>query len=88
MNLHLRSFRPVAALAVLALLAAPALPGGSVHAAPFSDVGAGFWASEDIQAGASFGFMNGYPDGSFKPNATVTRAEFAAMLVRALGLPA
>lgn len=33
----------------------------------------------------SLGLLTGYPDGSFKPDATITRAEFAAVIVRALG---
>lgn len=33
------------------------------------------------------GVVTGYPDGTFKPTATVTRAEFAAMMTRALAIP-
>ncbi len=33
------------------------------------------------------GIVTGYPDGTFKPTATVTRAEFAAMMTRALAIP-
>lgn len=46
-------------------------------------------AGEDqagIEALASRGIINGYADGSFRPEATMTRAEFAAIVVRALGL--
>jgi hypothetical protein len=32
------------------------------------------------------GIIAGYPDGTFKPNADITRAEFATMLAKALGL--
>jgi hypothetical protein len=34
----------------------------------------------------SLNLLTGYPDGTFKPAATITRAEFAAVVVRALGL--
>ena len=39
-----------------------------------------------IEALASRGIINGYADGSFRPGATMSRAEFAAIVVRALGL--
>lgn len=48
------------------------------------DVPAGFWAQEQIQYGAGLGLLAGYPDGSFRPNGTISRAEFLAVLERAL----
>jgi hypothetical protein len=47
----------------------------------------GHWAQGDIELLASKLIVDGQPDGSFAPNQTITRAEFAALLVRALGLP-
>jgi hypothetical protein len=47
----------------------------------------GHWAQAYIERAADFGIINGYADGSFRPNNPVTRVEFAAMLVRALDLP-
>ncbi|MCJ8013651.1 discoidin domain-containing protein [Paenibacillus sp. KQZ6P-2] len=44
------------------------------------------WAAVDIEKAVQKGIVNGYPDGTFRPNGAVTRAEFAAMLVRALKL--
>lgn len=49
----------------------------------FSDI-AGNWAEDHIKHAVSLGLVKGYPDGSFKPNHTVTRAEFAVMLMNAL----
>jgi hypothetical protein len=46
----------------------------------------GHWAQSDIQRMANKLIVNGTADGTFDPNRTVTRAEFVAMLVRALGL--
>ena len=40
-----------------------------------------------VEALASRGIISGYEDGSFRPDASLTRAEFAALTVRALGLP-
>jgi hypothetical protein len=53
----------------------------------FSDT-AGHWAQGDLRIAASQLIVDGYPDGTFKPEGTVTRAEFVAMLVRSLDLPA
>lgn len=44
------------------------------------------WAQKNIEELVASGAVAGYPDGTFKPNHTVTRAEFAAMLVKALKL--
>jgi len=52
----------------------------------FSDVPAGFWASNDINKLASAGIITGYPDRTFKPNLPVSRAEFASMLISGLNL--
>ncbi|WP_256757814.1 S-layer homology domain-containing protein [Cohnella sp. WQ 127256] len=49
----------------------------------FSDI-AGHWAEASIKQAVRSGIVKGYPDGSFKPNRTVTRAEFAVMLMNAL----
>lgn len=42
--------------------------------------------AKTIGLAAKLGIINGYADGAFKANAEVTRAEFATMLVKALGL--
>lgn len=47
----------------------------------------GHWAQVDIERLANKLIVDGRPNGLFDPNATITRAEFAALLVRALGLP-
>ncbi|MCW3795755.1 S-layer homology domain-containing protein [Paenibacillus sp. LS1] len=44
------------------------------------------WAGEDIQQMANKLIVDGRPDGSFAPEQPITRAEFTAMLVRAMGL--
>ncbi len=53
----------------------------------FSDVSESHWAADDIATLTSAGFLNGYPDGSFKPNQPATRAEFAAILASLANLP-
>ncbi|WP_232231461.1 immunoglobulin-like domain-containing protein [Paenibacillus sp. HW567] len=42
------------------------------------------WAKTAIQQAVDLGIVKGYPDGSFKPNGEVNRAEFASLLVRAM----
>ena len=54
----------------------------------FSDVPASSWAYDAIASLSGQGYITGYPDGTFKPSNNITRAEFANMLVKALGLNA
>ncbi|MCY7323012.1 MAG: S-layer homology domain-containing protein [Phormidesmis sp. CAN_BIN36] len=49
----------------------------------FSDVSSNYWASGFIQELASRNVIKGFPDGSFRPNDPVTRAQFAAMIRQA-----
>lgn len=60
----------------------------TLQAAPatFSDVPTSYWGYPAISSLSSKGIVSGYPDGTFKPEASITRAEFATMLVNALGL--
>ncbi len=52
-------------------------------ATTFPDVGTDFWAYPFIQTLAQRGVITGFPDGSFRPNQPVQRAEFAAMIQQA-----
>lgn len=49
----------------------------------FSDI-AGHWAEASIKQAVKDGIAKGYDDGTFKPGKTITRAEFAVMLMNAL----
>ncbi len=46
----------------------------------------GHWAQENINKLVAIGAIKGYPDGSFKPDKTISRAEFATVLVKAFKL--
>ncbi|MEK8129014.1 InlB B-repeat-containing protein [Paenibacillus filicis] len=48
----------------------------------FTDVLAGHWAKAAIDRVTKMGLMEGYPDGSFKPEQTITRAELASLVAR------
>jgi S-layer homology domain len=50
----------------------------------FPDVASNYWAAGFINELVSRGIIAGFPDGSFKPDAPVTRAQFAAMVQKAL----
>jgi parallel beta-helix repeat protein len=52
-------------------------------ATAFRDVPAGYWAKTYIEALAAKNIIAGFPDGSFKPNEPVTRAQFAAIISKA-----
>lgn len=52
----------------------------------FSDTHQGYWSYDAIMALKKVGILAGYPDGTFKPDENVTRAEFSAMITKALGL--
>ncbi|CAM4471455.1 S-layer homology domain-containing protein [Paenibacillus tarimensis] len=50
----------------------------------FTDVSGSSWYAGTVSAAAEAGLINGYTNGTFKPNANITRQEVAAIVVRAL----
>ncbi|MBU1026264.1 MAG: S-layer homology domain-containing protein, partial [Candidatus Margulisbacteria bacterium] len=52
----------------------------------FADVPDGYWARTPIENTGTVGLVNGYPDGTFKPEQSLTRAELATLMVRAKGI--
>lgn len=58
---------------------------GSGNNVYFIDVPDDYWAKEQIASFAQQGIVNGYQDGSFRPQESVTREEFCKILVTALG---
>lgn len=64
------------------------MAGQAVHAAPpksLSDI-KGHWAEADIQKLFGKGIITGNSNGKYEPEKSITRAEFTALLVRAMGL--
>ncbi|MFH1577143.1 MAG: S-layer homology domain-containing protein [Candidatus Margulisiibacteriota bacterium] len=49
----------------------------------FTDVPWGYWAKGSIELLGGLGVIRGYPDGSFHPEGTITRAEFTMLMVKA-----
>ncbi|MBE0447478.1 MAG: S-layer homology domain-containing protein [Actinobacteria bacterium] len=50
----------------------------------FSDVSSAYWGYPYIEAAAKNSLISGYPDGTFRPDAEITRAEAAALIYRSL----
>ena len=75
-----RRLLALATAAVMLLSAVPAM-------AAFRDT-AGHWAEKTLTEWQELGLIDGYSDGSFRPNAPVTRAEFVKLLNRALNFTA
>lgn len=59
---------------------------GRVLAAPLLTDIAGHWAASHINQMVEQGILTGYPDGTFLPDNSISREEFAAVLTRATGL--
>ena len=78
----LKSKRIIASVMILAMVLGLALPG---FAAALPDV-SGTTYEEAAKALHGYGVLTGYEDGTFKPNNNITRAEFATVIIRALGL--
>jgi hypothetical protein len=57
-----------------------------VSSKDFADV-AGYWAQPYVNELASRAVIGGFPDGTFKPNAEITRSQFASIVTHALNLP-
>lgn len=59
-------------------------PTSGVTTKTFSDIPDGYWGYPYIETAAKNYLISGYSDGTFRPNAQVTRAEAAALIYRAL----
>lgn len=69
-----------------ALLAAVLIIGMFACGAGYGDVTKGSWYYGDITEMSAAGLLKGYPDGSFRPNGTITAAEFTAIVCRCAGI--
>ena len=52
------------------------------YAAEFKDVKDSSWAAASIKRMSEKGYAGGFPDGTFRPGANISRAEFAAIIIR------
>ena len=74
--------------AITPLVAPIVAPAAAVaQTSNFPDVEQSYWAADFIRALTQRDIINGFPDGTFKPDAPVTRAQFATMLQVAFQKP-
>ncbi len=55
---------------------------GNLAQSSFSDVRPDYWAYEPIEEARQFGIVTGYPNGTFEPEAPITRAELVTMIIK------
>lgn len=75
--------RTLATSSVVALIF---MPSAWAQSSSFGDL-QGYWGGQYVTTLAERGIIGGFPDGTFKPNAEITRAQFAAIAVKAFNLP-
>jgi uncharacterized repeat protein (TIGR02543 family) len=78
-------FMPNASItrAEFAAMAARFATGSPTSSVTFSDLN-GNWATNEIYRAAGLGWVTGYPDGTFRPNQSITRAEAMSIINRVL----
>ncbi|NUU74662.1 S-layer homology domain-containing protein [Paenibacillus xylanilyticus] len=85
-----KQFIKIAGIALAAALVLGTMsittPGVQAATTQFSDVESNHWGASAITNGVSKGYVDGYTNGTFKPDASVTRAEFVKMVVSAMEL--
>ncbi|WP_282941192.1 S-layer homology domain-containing protein [Paenibacillus sp. RC67] len=69
--------------AVIAGVSLLSVVGGANAAVNFTDLN-GHWAKKQIEVAVQEGFVDGYPDGTFKPDQNISRVEFIKLVVDAL----
>ncbi len=84
MNCNVRKTKKIAALVVLSVLVvALGIPIVFSYAqSPAASDIEGHWASKEISSWVEQGLVKGYPNGTFRPDNSITRAEFAALVNR------
>ncbi|MBD3920873.1 tandem-95 repeat protein [Paenibacillus sp. PR3] len=82
-----KEFKPNGSLtrAELAAIVARLTDNGDIaYTLPYTDIREGHWATRYIKIASKYGLFSGYQDGTFRPDAPVTRAELAAVMARFL----
>lgn len=77
-----KSITRAEAITIFARLMNEKMDVSETYTASFSDVKAGAWYANYIGYMEDYNIINGYEDGTFRPDAAITRAEFAAMASR------
>jgi len=80
MRIYKIMFATIAGLCLMAGM----VPGSFAASTGLTDI-SNHWAKDDIEKLVALGSINGYPDGTFKPDNNITRAEFTKVLITSLG---
>lgn len=83
MNLTKRKNKLLSILGILTILFTLS-PASAFAAEPLTDI-SDHWAKEQIQSFVDSGYIQGYPNGTFKPDNNITRAEFMTIANKAFG---
>lgn len=75
-----------AALVIGAVWGNSAVPTAKAATTQFTDLKSTHWAYSAVQKGVAKGYVDGYTNGTFKPDTSVSRAEFVKMVVAAMKL--
>jgi len=86
MTTAFRNFKRIIAVLAIVCLTFALMPANTL-AFQATDI-SGHWAQVKIQSWIDKGLIKGYPDGTFKPDQDITRAEFMALVNRAFGYTA
>lgn len=81
----MKKFRGLLAMTLALAVVCASFGAITVSAKDFKDVASGHWAQEYVASMADDGIINGYTDGTFKPDNTVTKLEALALVARILG---
>ena len=83
-NIYIKDMKNKLVIKLFTIIFALLIIRHNVLAMEFSDISHGFWAYQEIDKMTDEGIISGYPDGNFMPNQLVTRAQYAAMIIKAL----
>ena len=83
--MKIKKYQNLLAMPVLLLAFIMLMTSSGLAAVQFSDI-QGHWAEAAIKKTAAEGIVKGYPDGTFKPDHNISRAEFATIIVQAFKL--
>jgi hypothetical protein len=89
--LNKRAYKKLIAVFLAALMILPIMPsealGQVARSSVFSDLAATHWAYNEIIDLSQRGIINGFPDGTYRPEEALTKEQFARLVVSLLGSP-
>ncbi|MGB7428579.1 MAG: DUF1565 domain-containing protein [Microcoleaceae cyanobacterium] len=80
-----RPDQPITRVQFAAVVQKAFTPAAASSESMFSDVSQSFWGYNAIQTASGASFLSGYPDGTFRPNESLTRVQALAGLANGLG---